>query len=96
MDRSKEKPDRKKAPPAVYKAPKPNPNVEPLQRDLSRPQDKSQRWEDKRQKPEVRGPQSMGKVQESGNNRGRPEDRGQKSHGWQQRGDEGKGMKHEQ
>ncbi|HUV77396.1 MAG TPA: YXWGXW repeat-containing protein [Desulfobacterales bacterium] len=95
MDRPKGKTDQKKAPPALYRAPKPNPNVEPLQRDLSRPWDKSQKWEDKRQKPEVRGQQSMGKVQESGNKGGRPEDFRQKSDGRKQKGDEGKGMKRE-
>jgi len=95
MDRPKGKTDRKKAPPAVYKAPKPNPNVEPLQRDLSRRQDQSQKREDKRQKPEVRGQQPTGKMQEPGNKGYRPEDRMQKSNGRQQRGDEGKGMRHE-
>jgi hypothetical protein len=38
MDRSNEKVRRKKAPPARYRAPKPNTNIEPLERkyDLSR------------------------------------------------------------
>jgi hypothetical protein len=60
MDRSGQKADRKKAPPALYKGPKPNPNVEPLERkyDLSRPWDRSQKSEDGEQKPEGRGVRS--------------------------------------
>jgi hypothetical protein len=80
MDRSNQKADRKKAPPALFKAPKPNPNVEPLQRenDLSRPWNKSQKSED-------RGQRSVDKAQESGNKGGRSEDRRQKSNDRQQR-----------
>ncbi len=87
MDRSNQKADRKKAPPALFKAPKPNPNVEPLQRenDLSRPWNKSQKSEDRGQKTEVRGQRSMDKAQESGNKGGRSEDRRQKSNDRQQR-----------
>jgi hypothetical protein len=94
MDRSKGKTDQKKAPPALYRAPKPNPNVEPLQRS-SRLGNMSQKWEDKRQKPEIRGQQPTGKIQEPGNKGYRSEDRGQKSNGRQQKGDEGKGMRRE-
>jgi hypothetical protein len=53
--RSTEKAGRKKAPPARYKPPKPNPNVEPLQRkyDLSRSWNKSRKSEDRGQKSAV-------------------------------------------
>jgi len=55
MYRSNEKADRKKGPPARYKAPKPNPDVEPLQRkyDSSRSWNNSRKSEDRRQKSEV-------------------------------------------
>jgi len=90
MDRSNEKADLKKAPPARYKAPKPNPNVEPLQReyDSSRSRDKSQKSEDRVKKSEVRGQRSMDNVQKSGNRGGLSEDRMQKSNNGQQRGDD--------
>jgi len=80
MDRSNKKADRKKAPPALYRTPKPNPDVEPLQRndDLSRPWNKSQ-------KSEVRTQQSMDNMQESRNKRGRSEDRMQKFNDRQQK-----------
>jgi hypothetical protein len=92
MDRSNEKAGLKKAPPARYKAPKPNPNVEPLQReyDLSRSRDKSQKSEDRGQKSEVRGQRSMDNVQKSGNRGGLSEDRMQKSNNGQRRGDDGR------
>ena len=91
MGRSNQKADRKKAPPALYKAPKPNPNVEPLERkyDLSRPWDKSQKSQDREQKSEVRGMRSMDKVQKSGD---RLEDRMQKSNDRQQRGNDRRQM----
>jgi hypothetical protein len=99
MDRSNEKADRKKAPSARYKAPKPNPDVEPLKRkyDLSRSWNKSQKSEDRGQKSGVRGQRSMDKVQDSRNKGGRSEDRMQKSNDrqqrsnwWRQRGDAGR------
>jgi len=92
MDRSNEKADRKKALPARYKAPKPNPDVEPLQRkdDLSRSWNKSQKSEDRGQKSEVRGQRSMDNIQKSGNKGGRSEERMQKSNDRQQRGDVGR------
>ena len=54
--RSTEKAGRKKVPPARYKPPKPNPDVEPLQRkyDLSRSWKKPQKSGDRGQRPEVR------------------------------------------
>jgi len=103
VDRSKEKADREKAPPARYKAPRPNPNVEPLERkyDLSRSWGKSQKSEDRGQKSaasasrlqrpkEVRGERSMDNVQKSGNRGGPSEERMQKSNNRQQRGDDGR------
>ncbi|MFZ0451823.1 MAG: YXWGXW repeat-containing protein, partial [Desulfatiglandaceae bacterium] len=86
MDRSNTKAGRKKAPPARYKAPKPNPNVEPLQREpnLSRSRDKSRKSEDRRQKAVVRGHDSKDKVKKSGNRGGLSEDRMQKSNDRQQ------------
>jgi len=92
MGRSNQKADRKKAPPALHKAPKPNPNVEPLERkyDLSRPWGKSQKSQDRGQKSEVRGQRSMDNVQKSGNRGGLSEDRMQKSNNRQQRGDDGR------
>ena len=94
MDRPNKNADRKKAPPALYKAPKPNPDVEPLQRndDLSRPWNRSQESEDRRQKSEVKTKRSMDNMQGSRNKGGRSEDhmqkfndRQQKSNLWQQR-----------
>jgi hypothetical protein len=92
MDRSNQKVDRKKAPPAQYKAPKPNPNVEPLQRknDLSRSWNKSQNSENREPKSEIRGQRSMNKDQKSGNRGGSSEDRMQKSNDRQQRGNDGR------
>jgi hypothetical protein len=94
MDRPNQKADRKNAPPALHKGPKPNPNVEPLERkyDLSRPWDKSQRSQDSGQKSEVRGQRSMDKVQKSGDRGGRLEDRMQKSNDRQQRRGGGRQM----
>ena len=92
MDKSNQKADRKKAPPAQYKVPKPNPDVEPLQRkdDLSRSWNKSQKSEDRGQKSAIRDQRSMDKVQESRNKGGRSEDRMQKSNDRQQRGNAGR------
>jgi len=92
MDKSNQKADRKKAPPAQYKAPKPNPDVEPLQRkdDLSRSWNKFRKSEDRGQKSAIRGQRSMGKVQESRNKGGWSEDRMQKSNDRQQRGNAGR------
>ena len=94
MGRSNQKADRKNAPPALYKAPKPNPNVEPLERkyDLSRPWNKSQKSKDREQKSEVRGQRSMDKVQKSGDRGGWLEDRMQKSNDRQQRRGGGRQM----
>ena len=90
MDRANPKVDRKKAPPAQYKTPKTNLNVEPLQREkgLSRSRDKSQKSEDKEQKSEVSGQRSMDKGQKSGDSGERLEDSRQKSDDRQQRGNE--------
>ena len=103
MDKSKEKVDRKKAPPARYKTPKPNPNVEPLQRrdDLSRSWGKSRNSEDRVQKAapstsrlrraeEVRVEPSRDNVQKSGNRGRLAEDREQKSNSRLQRGEDGR------
>jgi len=88
MDRSNKKVDRKKAPPARYEAPKPNPDVEPLRRndDLSRSWNKSQKSENRGRKSAVSRQRSMDKVQESRNKERRSEDRIQKSNDRQQRG----------
>jgi hypothetical protein len=93
MDRTSPKKDRKKAPPAVYKTPQPNPNVEPLQRDkgLSRSSDRSQpqKSRDKGQKSEVSGQRSMDKGLKSEDSGEGPEDsrqRGnQKPKNWNER-----------
>jgi len=65
IDRSYQKTDQKKAPPARYKAPKPNPNVEPLEREytVSRPLQKSQKREDSGEQSQSGGKQSTGKIQ---------------------------------
>ena len=92
MDRPNKRADRRKAPPAQYKTPKPNPDIEPLQRkdDLSRSWNESQKLKDRGQNPEVRRQRSMDKIQESGNKGGRWEDRMQKFNDRQQRGDAGR------
>jgi len=77
MDRSNGKADRRKAPPVQYKAPKPNPDVEPLQRSGSRHM--SNRLEDRGQKQETRTHQSMDKPQKTGDKGWWSEDRMQKS-----------------
>jgi WXXGXW repeat (2 copies) len=73
IDRSNEKAGRKNAPPAQYKAPKPNPNVEPLQRqdDASRSRGGSQKSAERGQNSEVRGQHSTDNVQKSGSRGGR-------------------------
>jgi len=87
MDRNNQKSARKSAPPARYEAPKPNPNVEPLQRShegsraLGRPQNR----EDVGQKPELRGQRSMENVQRSENGGAMPERPMENSHNRQQR-----------
>jgi hypothetical protein len=90
MDRSNKKADRKKAPPAQYNAPKPNPDVEPLQRkdDLSRSWNWSPNPEDRGRESEPRGQRD--KIQESKNKGGRWEDRMEKFNDRQQRGDAGR------
>lgn len=72
MDRSNKKATRKKALPALHKAPKTNPNVEPLQREygLSRSRYKSQKSKNRAQKSEVWEQRSMDNDQKS-INRGR-------------------------
>jgi hypothetical protein len=54
MYRSNKKVDRKKSPPEHYRAPKPNPNVEPLEREYGRSRSwhRSRDWEGEEQKPE--------------------------------------------
>jgi len=90
MDRSNEKVDRKHTPPVRYKEPKPNPNVEPLQRkhDVLRSRDRSQMSEDRKPKSEIRGQQPMDKGQESGKREGRSEDRKRTSDDRQQKGED--------
>jgi hypothetical protein len=85
MDRSNKKANRKKAPPVRYKAPKPNPDVEPLQRkdNLSRSWNKSQKSEGRAQKSEVR-------IRKFRNKKGRSESHMQKSDGRQQRWNAGR------
>jgi hypothetical protein len=85
MDRSNKKANRKKAPPVRYKAPKPNPDVEPLQRkdNLSRSWNKSQKSEGRAQKSEVR-------IRKFRNKGGRSESHMQKSDGRQQRWNAGR------
>jgi len=97
MDRSNQKADRKKAPPAQYQAPKPNPNVEPLQRrdDSSRSRGILQRSGDSGQKSDDRGQRSMDKVQPSGGRGGRPEGLRQRPDERQQRGDDGRKNRNE-
>jgi len=92
VDKSNQKAHGKKAPPAQYKPPKPNPDVEPLQRkdDMSRSWNKSQKSENRGQKSAIRGQRSMDKVQGSGNKGGWSEDRMHKSNDRQQRGDSGR------
>jgi len=94
MDRPKKKTDLKKAPPALYMAPKPNPDVEPLMRnnDLSRSWNRSRKSEDREQKSRVRAKQSMDNIQKSRIKRGWSEGRmqnfdanQQSSNFWQQR-----------
>jgi len=87
MDRANEKANRKKAPPARYKSPRPKPDVEPLQRkdDLSRPWNKSRKSEGSAQESKGRGRRSMDSVREYRNKEGRSESRMQKSDDRQQR-----------
>ena len=85
IDRSSQKKDRKKAPPARYKAPKPNPNVEPLQRDLSRSWKRPQKSGDREKKVKVRNQRSMQKLKKSENRGGWVDNRRQKSNNRQQR-----------
>ena len=90
MDRPNKKPARKKAPPARYETPKPNPNVEPLKRkdDLSRSWDKSLRSDDRGQKSEVREKRSMSRDQTPRKRGERSEDRMQKLDERQQKGND--------
>jgi hypothetical protein len=87
VDRPNKKTHLRKTPPALYRAPKPNPNVEPLQRndDLSRQWNRSHKSEDRVQRPGVRTKQSMDNIQESRNKRGWSEGRMQNSDVGQQR-----------
>jgi hypothetical protein len=77
MDRSNEKPGRKNASPARYNVPKPNPNVEPLQRKY----DTSRLWE-KSQKQEESGSQRPGNTEwQSRDRMHKSEDRKQRGGG---------------
>ena len=69
MNRSNEQADRKKSPPAQYRAPKPNPNVEPLKRryNLLRSREDSQESEETDQKSKVWEDRSRERFQKSGN-----------------------------
>ncbi|UCH21000.1 MAG: YXWGXW repeat-containing protein [Deltaproteobacteria bacterium] len=102
-DRANEKADRKKAPPARYKVPKPNPNINPLKRkyDLSPSWGKSQKSEDRGQTSaafasrlqrakQVEGQISVDNVQNSGNRGGLLEDRMPKSNNRKHREDNGR------
>ncbi|MDP2644233.1 MAG: hypothetical protein Q8P24_04790, partial [Desulfobacterales bacterium] len=82
-DRTNRKTDRKTSPPAMYRAPKPNLDVEPLQRDLSRSSDPSPKGESRGDASKVRQQQSRDKTRKSGDNEGQSEDRRQKSDGRQ-------------
>jgi len=77
MDRSSGKARRKKAPPALYRSPQPNPDIEPLQRedDVSRFRDRSQRAESRARMPADREPGSRGRARESGGRSERLEER---------------------
>ncbi len=92
MDRSNKKASRKKALPALHKAPKTNPNVEPLKRGygLSRSRDKYQKSKNIEQKYKVRGHRSMDKDQKSENRGEQSGVRMRKSDDRQQR-EEGRG-----
>jgi len=91
MDRSGGKSGRKKAPPAQYKAPKPNPDVEPLQRkhDLSGSWNRSLKSENKGRKPEIRERRLMDNPRQSGDKDRPSQNRLQKSNDRQQRGNGG-------
>lgn len=92
VDRSSAKAHRKNAPPALYKAPKSNPNVEPLQRsrDLSSSSGRSQNSKERGQRSEVGEQRSMGNSQRSGDKGGPQEDHRQKPDNRQQKGDNGR------
>jgi hypothetical protein len=96
MDRPNKKADRRKMPPALYRAPKPNPDVEPLMRnnDRSRSWNRSQKSEDRVQRSGVRAKQSMDNIQESRNKGGWPEGRMQNSDASQQRSNFGHQREH--
>ncbi len=90
MDRSNEKVERKKVPPTRYKAPKPNPNVEPLERkyDSSRFQEKSRKSENIERKSDDRGEPSMDREQKKWNGDLRRKDRLEKLDHRRQGGDD--------
>jgi hypothetical protein len=90
MDRSNQKADRKKAPPARYKAPKPNPNVEPLERKYD-----SSRSGKVYRKSEDREKQSMDNAKKSGKGEGRSKNRAQGPDDRQKRGDDGQKRRNE-
>ena len=96
MDRPNKKADLRKTPPAFYRAPKPNANVEPLQRndDLSRPWNRSQKSEDRVQRSGVKTKQSMDNIQESRNKRGWSEGGMHNSDASQQRSNFGQQREH--
>jgi WXXGXW repeat (2 copies) len=92
MDRSNQKADRKKAPPARYKAPKPNLDVEYMKRknNLSRSWNKSQKSEGRGRKSGVRRQRSTNKVQELRNKGGQSRNRIKKGNDRQHRGNAGR------
>jgi hypothetical protein len=96
-DRSTQETGRRKTPPARYRAPAPNPNVEPLERryDLSRSWGRSHEAEDRGQRPEIRGQRSMDNVQKSGNRARQWEDRMQNPNNRQHRTENGRGRSNE-
>jgi hypothetical protein len=96
MDRPNKKAHQRKTPPAFYRAPKPNPDVEPLMRNNnpSRPWNRSQKSEDRVQRQGVRAKQSMDNIQESRNKRGWRQDHMQKFDTRQQRSNFGQQREH--
>ncbi len=91
MDRSDQRTRRRKAPPARYKAPKTNPDVEPLQRrnDLLRSRDKPQKSKDTQRNSGVRRQRSTDEGRKSGNQGRQLQNRTQYENDRQQRQDDG-------
>jgi hypothetical protein len=88
-DRSNLKRGGRQGPPARYRAPEPNPNVEPLERNygLSRSRGRSPGAENREQKPQIWDQRALNNLQKSGERGGRSEEHN--SNNWQQRRDEG-------